>query len=321
VADRLYQLHALDVLLRETKQSRSKFYQDFNKQNTKDVTTVGRAHMDGGAQTTTTSDLSLLWHMQYFAKDAKVATLRVADETAHYPTGYGYLKVPSLTGEGHEMVACFYTPTLPATLLSPDRVGHANGCEGYSTLSLFKESARDACELRLHHCKRSAQDILFPLTSIRGLLFTQPLVKPTKAEQESLLPKTTVYVCPKPAAASEAPSETARAASDDTSEPTDVSSCALLDSGLPCPCASRKHGSTWEGSFCAPASKVASLATDDDYVAPEPIHDDTETVIDDAPAPNDDDELVSPTGWWVNPDDCMATSLSLHKIFLHMTTV
>jgi hypothetical protein len=34
--------------------------------------------------------LSLLWHTQFFAEGSKVATLRVAGEAAHYPTGYGY---------------------------------------------------------------------------------------------------------------------------------------------------------------------------------------------------------------------------------------
>jgi hypothetical protein len=190
---RLHELHALDPLLRETKQSRSAFYQDLSRRDSEDSCTKGRAHVDGGAQTSTTDQLHLLWHYTEFSSDRKVPTLRVADETPHYPTGYGYLKTPSLTGNGYHMVACFYTPTLPATLISPDRIGKAFKCEGYSTLSLFKQ--KQQCELRLHHCQRDSQDLLFPLTSIRGLLFTDLLVTPTDAEHVSARPRAALHVC------------------------------------------------------------------------------------------------------------------------------
>ena len=67
-----------------------------------------RAHMDGGAQVTTTDNLSLLWHYRLLPADYKPPALKVADNTAHYPIGYGYLKVPCLTGDGHKLILCFY---------------------------------------------------------------------------------------------------------------------------------------------------------------------------------------------------------------------
>ena len=118
-------LHALDPLLRQTHQSRSTFYSDLA---TRDAAAPSitprpapRAHMDGGSMANTTQDITLLWHLTYFAAGVPVPTLCVADERAHHPVGFGYLRVPCLSSPmGYEMVHTFYTPTLPATILSPD---------------------------------------------------------------------------------------------------------------------------------------------------------------------------------------------------------
>ena len=141
-----------------------------------------RAHMDGGAQVTTTDNLSLLWHDRLLPADYKPPALKVADNTAHYPIGYGYLKVPCLTGDGHELILCFYTPSLPATIMLPDRIGRAQGCKGYNALSFFDPDKMNQCQLHLFNCRCRSEDIRIALTSIRGLLFTDVLVPPTPAE-------------------------------------------------------------------------------------------------------------------------------------------
>jgi hypothetical protein len=278
---RLHELHALDPLLRETKQSRSAFYADFYRRDSEDSCTKGRAHVDGGAQTSTTGEKDLLWHYVEFPSTQKVPTLRVADETPHYPIGYGYLKVPSLTGSGHHLVACFHTPTLPATLVSPDRIGKAFKCEGYSTLSLFKRTQQ--CELRLHHCQRDSQDLLFPLTSIRGLLFTDLLVKPTAAEHVAPRPRATIHVCSLavksvPASPGNAPSDDIPSVNLDATAPTtdpdsssdgvdglteadDLHDCGLESSPTVCACQSGSPppiSGIGEGTYCMPTTPSSS---------------------------------------------------------------
>ena len=58
-----------------------------------------------------------------------VPALHVTDAHPHYPTGEGYLCIPDLHG-GYMLVQCFYTPSLPATILSLDAAGHEVGCWG-----------------------------------------------------------------------------------------------------------------------------------------------------------------------------------------------
>ena len=43
--------------------------------------------------------------------------LRVADSRAHVPTHLGYLYVSDASAKGYFPVKCYYTPTLPATIL------------------------------------------------------------------------------------------------------------------------------------------------------------------------------------------------------------
>jgi hypothetical protein len=189
----VYALHALDPMLRTQQTTRSKFYEHFHVHQVSPDGDI-RAHMDGGSQTNTTSDLSILWHVEDFSPTRKVPTLKVADETPHRPTAAGYVRLPSGNADGFEMIPCFYTPSLPATILSPDRIGKGKGCCGYSVHSSFV-SGRD-CLLKLHGCQRRSQDIVIRLESIRGLLHTEPLIKPTTAEERTgPLPRRALKVC------------------------------------------------------------------------------------------------------------------------------
>jgi hypothetical protein len=82
-----------------------------------------RAHMDGGAMTSTTDWLDLLWHLEWIPTGSCIATLQVADNTADYPTAIVFLRVPTDDAIGYRMCRCYFTPTLPATILSPDAIG------------------------------------------------------------------------------------------------------------------------------------------------------------------------------------------------------
>ena len=192
--DRLSQLYASATLMRRRSLSLSAFYRDLDVHSLNENGTVlsrTMAHVDGGSQATTTAHKFLLFGYRPFTKADKVPALRVADNRPHYPVGVGYLKVPKLSSSGRsfEFVRCFYTPTLPATILSPDKAGREHGCAGYLAVSLFQSTTKRRCALHLLHCRRTSQDIRFPLISRGGLLYTEALIRPTSSEHTAPLPK------------------------------------------------------------------------------------------------------------------------------------
>ena len=183
-------LHALDLKLRAIGQSRSAFY---GQLRTDVPTVVTCAHADGGSMATTTDRLDLLWHLKWIPEGERRNTaLKVADDRAHHPTAHGFLRVPTDSASGFRMVRSYYTPTLPATILSPSAMGGQFHCRGYTSISNFDGND---CSLSLHHCRRVSEDVTFPLTLVRGLLYTLPLVAPTThAERYEPIPMTTLHL-------------------------------------------------------------------------------------------------------------------------------
>ena len=94
-------------------------------------------------------------------------------------------------GSGFRMVKCFHTPSLHATIVSPDAVGHQLGCRGYTSVSNFDGVD---CQIRLHHCRRTSEDIVMALTLRRGLLYSDPLILPSSSEHSGPLPRPLLYV-------------------------------------------------------------------------------------------------------------------------------
>jgi hypothetical protein len=84
-----------------------------------------RAHTDGGSMATTTNRKEYLWDYRDLSPEERRPVLRVADSRAHHPIGIGSLHVPTTgtcaTG-GYHVATCYYTPSLPATILSPRAV-------------------------------------------------------------------------------------------------------------------------------------------------------------------------------------------------------
>ena len=93
-------LHALDVHLCETRQSRRSYYASQASSRDK-----SRAHIDGGAMASTTDQKALLAYFRPITNPQTV--LKVADDRPHHPTGEGYLKVPSSNAEGYVLVRTF----------------------------------------------------------------------------------------------------------------------------------------------------------------------------------------------------------------------
>jgi hypothetical protein len=84
------------------------------------------------------------------------------------------------------MVTCYLTPSLEATIVSPDAIGHEFQCRGYTSVSNFDGVG---CSLTLRHCRYASQDARFPLLLVQGLLYTEPLLPPTTdAERTGPMP-------------------------------------------------------------------------------------------------------------------------------------
>ena len=146
-----------------------------------------RGHVDGGALANTTDRLSYLWsyHRCTPAERKRLPRLQVADDTIHVPHGYGYIKVPCAESPGYLFMLCFYTPQIPATIISPDRLGRSLSCRGYHTYSDFVD---DIAVLELTGCDSGVPEVHIDLQRIRGLLFTESLIAPSAAEHSSTSP-------------------------------------------------------------------------------------------------------------------------------------
>ncbi len=89
-----------------------------------------RGHVDGGALASTSNRQDYFWSYHEFTEDERrrVLNLRVADNAIYRPTGYGYLCIPRSKTQDHHYVTAYYTPEIPATILSPHTIGKALSC-------------------------------------------------------------------------------------------------------------------------------------------------------------------------------------------------
>ena len=143
-----------------------------------------RGHIDGGALASTTNRKEYLWSYHQYTDEERSQTMRlkVADDTVHIPTGISYLKVPCSRSGKCKFVRTYYTPEIPATILSPDAMGRELDCQGYQTYSDFRQGY---ATLDLTNCKSQADPFHFQLRLIRGLLFTDYMIAPTEAKRVS----------------------------------------------------------------------------------------------------------------------------------------
>jgi len=169
-------LYALDLHLFETNSDRMQFYADPLPINEH----ILQAHMDAGSMMNTTNHVDYLWDFKPLQN--VTTTLRVADDTPHHPIGIGFLKVPTHGSPDYLLVQTFYTPTLPATILSPASITTATGCQSYTSFANL--NGRD-CYLTLHGYSDNP-DITFPLQFRNGLLFTRDLLSPSSTVSPEL---------------------------------------------------------------------------------------------------------------------------------------
>jgi len=134
-------LYALDLHLFATNLERTQYYAASSHQTEHTL----QAHMDAGSMTSTTNRLDYLWDYKHI--DGTSTTLRVADDTPHHPVGVGFVKVPISGIPDSLFVRTFYTPTLPATILSPASITSDTGYSGYTS---FANLNGQDCSLTLH---------------------------------------------------------------------------------------------------------------------------------------------------------------------------
>ena len=148
-------LYALDLCLQETQSNHSTFYTETAVFPPGPLLLM---HMDVGSMANTTNRSDYLW--DFSSLHGSNTTLCVADDTPHQPTGIGFLKVPTLGLPGFLMIRTFYTPSLPATILSPASITSDAGYISYT--SFAKLDSQDCC-LMLHGSPSVSDDIVFPL--------------------------------------------------------------------------------------------------------------------------------------------------------------
>jgi len=147
-----------------------------------DSTLALRCHCDGGATTSTTNQFEALWHCRRLT--GRRPGLRVADNTVHRPTHVGYLKVPTLVG-GYVFVRTYYTKEIPATILSPYQLMKQLR---FRAISTYVTDDHVGCSLRICHPQLTSNDILFPCDIVDGLMYTDPVIMPSRTERTEPLP-------------------------------------------------------------------------------------------------------------------------------------
>jgi hypothetical protein len=244
-------LYALDFKVREMKIPRSLVYQQLRAEEASlGPSAPARAHMDGGAMASTTDRLDYLWHVTSFDPSHRTPVLRVADDRDHTPIAVGYLRIPTQDSVGFRMTQCYYTPSIPATIVSPDAMGKQFACTGYTSVSQFYGGP---CSVRLHHCKRVSEDATIPLLPIRGLLYTDPLIPPsTDTDRHGPPPSPVLHV---------------KRLEQSVPPPSVERPPPAHPSAMPCPCHSSSPHGFGEGpslvfsppvtSGCAPSASIA----------------------------------------------------------------
>ncbi len=154
-----------------------------------------RAHVDGGAMGGTSATLRYFWYYRPLSPEelAVIPRFKVADGSLHLPVGIGYLKVPLQPPFTFVFIQTYYTPGIPATIISPDAMAKALGCRGYTAVSDFVD---DSSSLHLTECTACDSNVVMSLTRITGLLYTDSLIAPTPEEHTQPVPPSLTTVGP-----------------------------------------------------------------------------------------------------------------------------
>jgi hypothetical protein len=140
-----------------------------------------RAHLDDGAQATTTHQQSHLFAYREFS-DARPCRTRLvsADSNRYVPKGYGILCVPAPNSQGYVPVFCFYTPDITSCIISPSTVANLLPKRRYQGSTLTKHATTGGFTFTVHSNLRQSDDIILHGILDGNLCYTEPLILPTE---------------------------------------------------------------------------------------------------------------------------------------------
>ena len=149
-----------------------------------------RAHLDDGAQATTTHKKSHLFAYRTFPVGAPCRTRLIsADGHRYVPIGYGILRVPAPTALGYIPVFCLHTPEIPSCIISPSTIERllVKTPQHHGT-TLCKYPAAGTFTFTVHSALRTSENIVVHGILDSGLCYTQPLLLPQSSDCDAPVP-------------------------------------------------------------------------------------------------------------------------------------
>ena len=146
-----------------------------------------KGHVDGGSLATTTDRRDYLFNYRAYTRPEQdsLPRLKVADDSLHVPTGHGYIKIPSSSPPYYMYAKSYYTPEIPATIISPHALAVDGKADGYHAGHRFSAQQLQLVLYDVPDSRGGRTNHIFDLESIRGLLYTPSLIQPTPQEQTS----------------------------------------------------------------------------------------------------------------------------------------
>ena len=143
------------------------------------------AQIDSGANTNTTNQASILWNIHRLSKPKRMYD---AGQTEHIAKYRGFIVLQD-NDNSYKAIATYYTPTIHATILSPNAI-----CKQYTTVKqctfTFDIETSQGTMIFKNNTNASVFSISFGLHN--GLQWTQPVIRPTSQQKRQTLPRNIV---------------------------------------------------------------------------------------------------------------------------------
>lgn len=141
-----------------------------------------RAHLDDGAQATTTHKQEHLFGYRVFSADAPCRTRLVsADGHRYVPIGYGILRVPAPNSLGYIPVFCLHTPEIKSCIISPSTIERLLPPAQHHGTTLNKYPASGVFTFTVNNNLRTSENVTINGILDAGLCYTQPLLLPEQS--------------------------------------------------------------------------------------------------------------------------------------------
>ena len=140
------------------------------------------AQIDSGANTNTTNQASILWNIHRINNPKRMTD---AGQTEHVAKYRGFIVLQDSDGS-YKAIATYYTPTIHATILSPNAI-----CKQYSSVKqcsfTFDIDTSKGTMIFKDNVDKSVFSINFGIHN--GLQWTQPVIRPSSQQKRQALPR------------------------------------------------------------------------------------------------------------------------------------